>query len=301
MTDIKTLLRKGCATLAPLAGYSDVAFRRLCRDFGADLTVTEMVSVAGLNYKSKKTVALLRTAPNETPSCAQLFGSVPEQFERALSHPDVAKFDILDVNMGCPVRKVFGHGEGSALLLDPERAAAIVRALKKGDKPVTVKMRLGVKDKAGAVDFAKRMEDAGADLITVHGRTREQLYSGEADWDEIRRIAAAVSIPVLGNGDVDEDNIEERKDGVYGVAIGRGAVADPQIFSGRRTLTRLEVIKRHLAYGEEYFGERYAVTALRSFIPFYLKGIPDIKRIRNAAMLCRDRDSLLEALGEADV
>ena len=301
MTDIKTLLRKGCATLAPLAGYSDVAFRRLCRDFGADLTVTEMVSVAGLNYKSKKTVALLRTAPNETPSCAQLFGSVPEQFERALSHPDVAKFDILDVNMGCPVRKVFGHGEGSALLLDPERAEAIVRALKKGDKPVTVKMRLGVKDKAGAVDFAKRMEDAGADLITVHGRTREQLYSGEADWDEIRRIAAAVSIPVLGNGDVDEDNIEERKDGVYGVAIGRGAVADPQIFSGRRTLTRLEVIKRHLAYGEEYFGERYAVTALRSFIPFYLKGIPDIKRIRNAAMLCRDRDSLLEALGEADV
>ena len=301
MTDIKTLLRKGCATLAPLAGYSDVAFRRLCRDFGADLTVTEMVSVAGLNYKSKKTVALLRTAPNETPSCAQLFGSVPEQFERALSHPDVAKFDILDVNMGCPVRKVFGHGEGSALLLDPERAAAIVRALKKGGKPVTVKMRLGVKDKAGAVDFAKRMEDAGADLITVHGRTREQLYSGEADWDEIRRIAAAVSVPVLGNGDVDEDNIEEKKDGVYGVAIGRGAVADPQIFSGRRTLTRLEVIKRHLAYGEEYFGERYAVTALRSFIPFYLKGIPDIKRIRNAAMLCRDRDSLLDVLGEADV
>lgn len=301
MTDIKTLLRKGCATLAPLAGYSDVAFRRLCRDFGADLTVTEMVSVAGLNYKSKKTVALLRTAPNETPSCAQLFGSVPEQFERALSHPDVAKFDILDVNMGCPVRKVFGHGEGSALLLDPERAAAIVRALKKGGKPVTVKMRLGVKDKAGAVDFAKRMEDAGADLITVHGRTREQLYSGEADWDEIRRIAAAVSVPVLGNGDVDEDNIEERKDGVYGVAIGRGAVADPQIFSGRRTLTRLEVIKRHLAYGEEYFGERFAVTALRSFIPFYLKGIPDIKRIRNAAMLCRDRDSLLDVLGEADV
>lgn len=301
MTDIKTLLRKGCATLAPLAGYSDVAFRRLCRDFGADLTVTEMVSVAGLNHKSKKTVALLRTAPNETPSCAQLFGSVPEQFERALSHPDVAKFGILDVNMGCPVRKVFGHGEGSALLLDPERAAAIVRALKKGGKPVTVKMRLGVKDKAGAVDFAKRMEDAGADLITVHGRTREQLYSGEADWDEIRRIAAAVSVPVLGNGDVDEDNIEERKDGVYGVAIGRGAVADPQIFSGRRTLTRLEVIKRHLAYGEEYFGERYAVTALRSFIPFYLKGIPDIKRIRNAAMLCRDRDSLLDVLGEADV
>lgn len=300
MADIKQMLRPGCATLAPLAGYSDVAFRRLCKDFGADLTVTEMVSVAGLNYKSKKTVALLRIAPNETPSCAQLFGSVPEQFERALSHPDVAKFDILDVNMGCPVRKVFGHGEGSALMLDPDRAAAIVRALKKGDKPVTIKMRLGVKDAESAVDFARRMEDAGADLITVHGRTREQLYSGEADWDKILEIASAVSIPVLGNGDVDETNIERRKQGVYGVAIGRGAVANPQIFSGVRKLTRYEVILKHLEYGEEYFGERYAVTALRSFIPFYLKGVPDIKRIRNAAMVCKDKQSLLEVLKEAD-
>ena len=300
MADIKQMLRPGCATLAPLAGYSDVAFRRLCKDFGADLTVTEMVSVAGLNYKSKKTVALLRIAPNETPSCAQLFGSIPEQFERALSHPDVAKFDILDVNMGCPVRKVFGHGEGSALMLDPDRAAAIVRALKKGDKPVTIKMRLGVKDAESAVDFARRMEDAGADLITVHGRTREQLYSGEADWDKILEIASAVSIPVLGNGDVDETNIERRKQGVYGVAIGRGAVANPQIFSGVRKLTRYEVILKHLEYGEEYFGERYAVTALRSFIPFYLKGVPDIKRIRNAAMVCKDKQSLLEVLKEAD-
>ena len=300
MADIKQMLRPGCATLAPLAGYSDVAFRRLCKDFGADLTVTEMVSVAGLNYKSKKTVALLRIAPNETPSCAQLFGSIPEQFERALSHPEVAKFDILDVNMGCPVRKVFGHGEGSALMLDPDRAAAIVRALKKGDKPVTIKMRLGVKDAESAVDFARRMEDAGADMITVHGRTREQLYSGEADWDKILEIASAVSIPVLGNGDVDETNIGQRKNGVYGVAVGRGAVANPQIFSGVRKLTRYEVILKHLEYGEEYFGERYAVTALRSFIPFYLKGVPDIKRIRNAAMVCKDKQSLLEALKEAD-
>lgn len=300
MADIKQMLRPGCATLAPLAGYSDVAFRRLCKDFGADLTVTEMVSVAGLNYKSKKTVALLRIAPNETPSCAQLFGSIPEQFERALSHPEVAKFDILDVNMGCPVRKVFGHGEGSALMLDPDRAAAIVRALKKGDKPVTIKMRLGVKDAESAVDFARRMEDAGADMITVHGRTREQLYSGEADWDKILEIASAVSVPVLGNGDVDETNIGQRKQGVYGVAIGRGAVANPQIFSGGRKLTRYEVILKHLEYGEEYFGERYAVTALRSFIPFYLKGVPDIKRIRNAAMVCKDKQSLLEVLKEAD-
>ena len=157
MKDIKTLLRRGCATLAPLAGYSDVAFRRLCRDFGADLTVTEMVSAAGLEHKSKKTAALLAVAPNESPSCAQLFGHDPEQFYRALFHPDMVKFDIVDVNMGCPVRKVFGHGEGSALMLDPERAAAIVSALKRGDKPVTVKNRLGVKDAENCVDFSRRM------------------------------------------------------------------------------------------------------------------------------------------------
>lgn len=295
---ITDLLKKGCVTLAPLAGYSDVAFRRLCRDFGADLTVTEMVSVAGLNYRSQKTNLLLRTAPNETPSCAQLFGREPEQFERALSHREVAAFDILDVNMGCPVRKVFGHGEGSALLLEPERASRIVKALKKGGKPVTVKMRLGVTDKSGAVDFAKAMEQAGADLITVHGRTREQLYGGEADWDEIRKIAAAVSVPVLGNGDVTADNLKERLDGVYGVAVGRGAVENPQIFGGARRLSRFEVFMKHLEYGREYFGERYVTTTLRGFLPFYLKGVPDIKRIRNAAMVCKDADSLIEIVSQ---
>ena len=127
---------------------------------------------------------------------------------------------------------------------DVPTAVAIVKALKKGDKPVTVKMRLGVNDKSGAVDFAKAIEDAGADLITVHGRTREQLYSGEADWDEIRKIAAALTIPVIGNGDVDETNLNDRLDGVYGIALGRGAVANPQIFSGKRTLSRYEVILR---------------------------------------------------------
>lgn len=289
-------IKKGCRTLAPLAGYSDIAFRRMCKEFGADLTVTEMVSVAGLNYKSGKTNLLLRRFDGEKPSCVQLFGRDPDQFERAITHPEVSQFDIIDVNMGCPVRKVFGHGEGSALLLSPEVAEEIVKRLKKSGKPVSIKMRLGVKDKGGAVDFAKRMEQAGADFITVHGRTKEELYSGEADWDKIYEIADKVSIPVLGNGDIDETNIEKRLDGVYGVAIGRGAVSNPQIFSGSRKLSRYEVIMKHLCYGEEYFGERYFSTSLRSFIPFYLKGLPDIKKIRNEAMVAKTREQLTDIL-----
>ncbi|MBP5648569.1 MAG: tRNA-dihydrouridine synthase family protein [Clostridia bacterium] len=291
-------IKKGCKTLAPLAGYSDVAFRRICHEMGADLTVTEMVSVAGLNYKSKKTNRLLEKFEGESPSCVQLFGREVEQFERALSHPEVQKFDIIDVNMGCPVRKVFSHGEGSALLLEPERAEQIVKALKKGDKPVSIKMRLGVSDNANALDFAKRMEQAGADFITVHGRTKEQLYSGEADWDSIRKIASALSIPVLGNGDINDSNIEERLVGVYGVAIGRGAVENPQIFLGKRKLSRFELIMKHLEYGEYYLGDKYFSRSLRSFIPFYLKGLPDIKKIRNEAVIAKTKDELLEILNK---
>ncbi len=280
-----------------MAGYTDIAFRRLCREFGADLTVTEMVSAAGLNYrKNGKTNALLKRFEGESPAAAQLFGSDPALFEKALSHPEVSSFDIIDVNMGCPVRKVFNHGEGSALLLNPENAENIVRALKRGNKPVSVKMRLGVKDKSGAVDFAKRMEQAGADLITVHGRTKEQLYSGEADWDAIREIARSVSVPVIGNGDVNGDNLRDRLDGVFGVAIGRGAVENPQIFSGGRAMSRYEIIMKHLAYGEEYLGEKYFSRNLRSFIPFYLKGLPNIKAIRYEAVTAKTRNELLAVL-----
>lgn len=287
---------KGNIFLAPLAGYTDVAFRRMCRDFGATLATTEMISVAGLNYRNQKTGGMTVIAPNEQPSCVQLFGSDAEQFARAVTHKGIMPFDIIDVNMGCPMRKIVGNGEGAALMNDPARAAGIVKALKNAtDKPVTVKMRLGFKDKTGAVDFAKTIEDAGADMLTVHGRTATQLYSGFADWPAIKSVAAAVSIPVIGNGDVDTDNIADRLSCVSGVAVGRGAISNPQIFSEKK-LTVYEVIIKHIAYVMEYFDERYLCTSIRKFFPYYLKGIRGNKPILCELMRTKTYAHMTEVL-----
>ena len=272
---------KGNIFLAPLAGYTDVAFRRLCRDFGASLTTTEMISVSGLNYRNQKTDGMTVIAPNEQPSCVQLFGREAEQFSRAVTHHGIIPFDIIDVNMGCPMRKVTSNGEGAALMNDPARAAEIVRALKNAcDKPITVKMRLGMKDAGGAVDFAKRMEDAGADMLTVHGRTAAQLYGGQADWEAIRKIARAVSVPVIGNGDVSEDNITERLDELSGIAVGRAAIGNPQIFSEKK-FTVYEVVTRHIEYVAQYFSEKYLCSSIRKFFSHYLKGIRGNKVIKD--------------------
>jgi tRNA-dihydrouridine synthase B len=219
--------------LAPLAGYTDVAFRRLCRDCGAGLTVTEMTSVKGLCYGSRNTRELLRTAPNERPSCVQLFGSDPAFFERALALPELAGFDIIDVNMGCPMPKITKNGDGSALLSDPAKAAKIVAACVKagGGRPVTVKMRIF----GDAIAFARALCDAGAAMLAVHGRTPAQRYSGAADWDAIGNIARALPIPVAGNGDVVSVSgvrFALKTYGVSGVMIGRGALGNPAIFSG---------------------------------------------------------------------
>lgn len=286
----------GNLTLAPLAGYTDVAFRRLCRDFGASLTVTEMISVAGLNYRNQKTGGMTVIAPNESPSCVQLFGSEPDQFARAVTHAGIIPFDIIDINMGCPMRKVVSNNEGAALMDDLPRAQSIVRALKHAtDKPVTVKMRLGRRSADGAVDFAKAMEDAGADMLTVHGRTAVQMYSGSADWDAVRAVAAAVSIPVLGNGDVTADNIDAHLSGVSGIVVGRGALGNPQIFSGK-SLTVYEIIMRHVGYVMEYFDERYLCSSIRKFFPYYLKGIRGAKPLLCEIMCAKSQAQFMEIL-----
>ena len=285
--------------LAPLAGYTDIAFRRLCRDFGASLTTTEMVSVKGLYYNSKNTRALLQTADNETPSCVQLFGSEKEFFVRAIESEELAPFDIIDINMGCPMPKITKNGDGSALLKDVKKAAEIVEACAKTGRNITVKMRTGW-DAVNAVEFARAMQNSGAKLVAVHGRTTKMLYGGKADWDIIASVANALDIPVVGNGDISSASEAEFalcNYGVKGVMIGRGALGNPNIFSRlcgeNNSLTLGEIILKHIYYMREYFPERYVVTNMRKHLACYLKGVPDTKKLRGDVNAIESADELV--------
>ena len=276
------------AVLGPMAGVSDLGFRTLARRYGAGLTYTEMVSVCGLIYRNKQTEVLTAVAPCEIPSAIQLFGSDPEVFYKAASHEAVAKFDIIDVNMGCPVHKVVSRGEGSALMKDPARAMDIVRALVDGSggKPVTVKMRAGW-DKPIAPEFALRMQEAGASLVTVHGRTRQQLYTGKADPQVIREVVAAVRIPVIANGDVktvEDYHRIKAETGADGVMIARGAIGRTQLFAEIRGETPEVDLQAdfglHLALLRETFSDRVACMLLKPHLIAAVSGRRNAKELR---------------------
>lgn len=285
--------------LAPMAGFTDSTYRTICSKMGAALTYTEMVSAKGLYYKDKKTPELLLIGEDEYEVGFQIFGSEPEIMGFAAKNLNKEKNVILDVNMGCPVPKVVKNGEGSALLKDPELIYRIIRSLKENtDKPVTAKIRIGISgagDDAG-ISAAQAVESAGGDGITVHGRTREQYYSGEVDLEYIKKIKDAVTIPVTGNGDIasyqDAMEMMERT-GCDFVMIGRSALGNPWIFRelnaaymGNPIPERpsndeiCECIIRHYLNMEALKGEYTAVREMRKFIPKYLKGLPGSARIR---------------------
>ena len=221
--------------LAPMAGVTDLPFRKLCKEQGAGLICMEMVSAKAISYHNKNTEALMEIDPCEHPVSLQLFGSEPELMAEVARSIEERPFDILDINMGCPVPKVVNNGEGSALLKNPDLIVRIVKSVSSAiKKPLTVKVRIGFeKEPVDIVEIAKRVEDAGAAAIAVHGRTREQYYSGNADWEAIRRVKEAVTIPVIGNGDVDSPKKAEemmRQTGCDAVMIGRATRGNPWIF-----------------------------------------------------------------------
>ena len=296
---------EGNIFLAPLAGYSDMAFRKICLRYGADLAFTEMVSCKGLVYGSEKTGELLKFGEDEKIKAAQIFGCEPDIMREACYKKELAVCDIIDINMGCPVPKIFGNGEGSALLNKPELAAKIVGEVKKAAGRVTVKMRTGAeRDKKVTAEFSKALADAGADMITVHGRTRPEYYSGEPDYDEIARAADAVKIPVIANGGIFcEEDAEKMfaNTGCDGIMIARGALYEPYIFAklkGKEIYPFKEAVREQIETSRKLYGDRHAAVNLRKQLACYLKGVRDGKRYKEKIFASESCDELIKLIGE---
>lgn len=300
--------------LAPLAGVTDSPFRRICRQFGAGAVYTEMISAKGLYYNDKATERLLAMTEEEKPAVIQIFGSEPAVMAYAADVLADRDNCMLDINMGCPVPKVVKNGDGSAMMKDPWKVYDVVKAVAlKARKPVTVKIRAGWDaEHINAAEVAKAAEAGGAAAVCVHGRTREQMYSGKADRSVIRRVREAVKIPVIGNGDITDTASAEsmfQETGCDMIMIARGALGNPWLFrslaEGRDYVPdkeeRVETIRRHFTYLLEEKGEYIGVRCMRKHMGWYVKGIRGAVRIRRrineierAEEVYRELDQLLE-------
>lgn len=300
--------------LAPMAGVTDLPYRLLCKEQDCGMVVTEMVSAKAILYKNKNTNALLEVKEEERPAAVQLFGSDPDILGEIAAQIEEGPYDFIDLNMGCPVPKIVNNGEGSALMREPKKVEAILTSMVRHvKKPVTVKFRKGFNDSSvNAVEIARIAESCGVSAVAVHGRTREQYYSGKADWDIIRQVKEAVRIPVIGNGDVFTPQEAKRmleETGCDGIMIGRGAKGNPWIFS--RTNHYLEtgellpgptipeikaMILRHGKLLTEYKGEKTAMREMRKHMAWYTAGLPHSAALRNEINLVETLEEMAQLL-----